>query len=314
MAEFHYSIEALEAEVRSGKSLMMIESIRDEKFNVLIGSERVLTDKDIQKIRGIYRNKPGVTLRVRTVIPHFIDEEKRIKWAAYVISLFSGNEIFQNLSRERKDFVNNYLKSILTDNDYLIWKLSQIKAFSGKIFSHTVNTCFIALITYYTFLQTKLSGMVDPVIIEKIITASLLHNAGLLKFDPKIFEKKRIEIAPNRNSWFYQHPIESFKMIKAENDKHEIPDDVMEAILDNEEFLDGTGGPRGIQGDDLSFLARLISLSSYYELLISEEFTHKTRHYREHIGKLRSDKSKFDPELLEAIDLTFKFLYQVEGK
>jgi HD-GYP domain-containing protein (c-di-GMP phosphodiesterase class II) len=313
MAEFHFTIDALEAEIREGRSLMLIEPIRDEKYNLLIGTEKVLTEKDILKIRE--KTKPGVnhTFRVRTVIPHYIDEEKRIKWAAYIISLFQGNDLFENLSRERKDFVTKYLKSILSENDYIIWKLSQVKAFSKKVFDHSVNTCFTAMITYFTYLNTRLSGMMDPVVIEKVITVSLLHNVGIMKYDPKIFEKKRMEIAPNRNSWFYQHPIEAFKMIKAEGDKHEMPDDVMEAILDSEEFLDGTGGPRGIQGDDLTFLARLVSLCGYFELLLSEEFSHKARHYREYIAKLRGDKSKFDPELLEALDLTFKYLFQAEN-
>lgn len=313
MSEFHFTIDALEAEIRDGKSLILVEPIRDDKFNVLIGSEKVLTDKDVQKIRDRANPRPNTTFRVRTVIPHFIDEDKRIKWAAYVTSLFQGNELYTNLSRERKDFVVKYLKSILSENDYLIWKMSQIKAFSKKVFDHSVNTCFISMITYFTYLNTKLSGMMDPVVIEKVIIVSLLHNMGIMKYDPKIFEKKRIEIAPNRNSWFYQHPIEAFKIIKAEGDKHELPDDVMEAILDSEEFLDGTGGPRGIQGDDLTFLARLVSLCGYFELLISEEFSHKTRHYREYIAKLRGEKEKFDPELLEALDLTFKYLFQAEN-
>jgi len=314
MAEFEYTIDYLESEVRDGRSLMLVESLRDEKYNILIGSEKILTDKDIQKIKDILKDKPYRTFRVNTVIPHYIDEDKRIKWAAYVTSLFQGNELFSNLSRERKDFVTKYLKNILSENDYIIWKLSQIKAFSKKVFDHSVNTCFIALITYFSYLNMKLSGMVDPGIIEKIITATLLHNVGVLKFDPKIFEKKRIEIAPNRNSWFYQHPIEAFKIIKADGDKHEIGEDVMEAILDNEEFLDGSGGPRGIQGDDLSFLTRLVSLCGYFELLLSEEYSHRTRHYREYIAKLRSEKTKFDQELLEALDLTFKYLFQVENQ
>jgi HD-GYP domain-containing protein (c-di-GMP phosphodiesterase class II) len=313
MAEFHYTIDALETEIREGRSLMLYEPIRDDKYNLLIGTEKILTDKDIQKIREKKNPKTNTMYRVRTVIPHYIDEEKRIKWAAYLISLFQGNELFENLSRERKDFVAKYLKSILSENDYIIWKLSQVKAFSKKVFDHSVNTCFMALITYFTYLNTRLSGMMDPVVIEKIITSSLLHNVGILKFDPKIFEKKRMEIAPNRSSWFYQHPIEAFRMIKAEGDKHELPDDVMEAILDSEEFLDGTGGPRGIAGDDITFLARLISLCGYFELLISEEFSHKARHYREYIAKLRGDKGKFDPELLEALDLTFKYLFQAEN-
>lgn len=312
MSEFHYSIDKLEAEIREGKSLMLLESIRDEKFNVLIGTEKILTDKDVQKIRDKTKGGANVTFRVRSVIPHYIDEDKRIKWAAYVISLFQGNEIFVNLSRERKDFVTKYLKSILSENDYIIWKLSQVKAFSKKVFDHSVNTCFMTLVVYFTYLNTRLSGMMDPVVIEKIIVTSLLHNVGILKFDPKIFEKKRMEIAPTRSSWFYQHPIEAFKMIKAEGDKHELSEDVMEAILDSEEFLDGTGGPRGIQGNDISFLARLVSLCGYFELLISEEFSHKARHYREYIAKLRGDKNKFDPELLEALDLTFKYLFQSE--
>jgi HD-GYP domain-containing protein (c-di-GMP phosphodiesterase class II) len=311
MGELLLTVDAIEREIKKGKSFILVESIRDNHFNVLIGTERILTEKDIQKIRERTPEWLEKPVLVRTAIPHYVDDEKRVKWSAYVISLFEGSNIFKKLPREKKDFVIKYIKTILLENDYLIWKLSQIKAYSQKVFDHSINTCFIAIVIYYGYSFLKLSGMVDAKTIERAVEVSLLHNLGLLKMDPAVLEKKRIEIAPMRTDPFYHHTIEAYKLIKSESEKHELCDDVLEAILNNEEFIDGSGGPRGIGGNDLSFVARIVSISSYFDQLLAGEWSFKERSYRDFLAKLRVEKDKFDPGLMEALYNSFTYLVQI---
>ena len=101
------------------------------------------------------------------------------------------------------------------------------------------------------------------------------------------------------------------KYVKSEKDKHELDQEVLGAILQHEERVDGSGGPRGIFGDDLSFLTRLLSVSNYFDLLLRGDYSLRKRPYREYIGKFRTQKEHFDSKLIEAIDLSFKHLFQI---
>jgi HD-GYP domain-containing protein (c-di-GMP phosphodiesterase class II) len=311
MAEMCLTIDALEAEIRGGKKLLLMQPLMDAKSNVLIGTGKILTDRECQRFRDFFPNQQKKQILVRTVIPHFIEEEKRVKWAAYAVSVFEGGEIFKGMARQKKDFVSKYLKNTLIENDYLVWKLSQIKNFSRKLFDHSLNVCCIALATYSTYTQVHMQGMVDAMLVDNVIAASLLHAVGLLKNDPKLLEKKRLELAANSASAFFQYTVESYRLVMAESERHELTDPVNQALLSVEEYLDGTGSPRGISGTDMDFLSRLISLSNYFELLVSGEFSVKPRPYREYVGKIRAEKTKFDPDLMESLDLTFKHLFQI---
>jgi len=220
--------------------------------------------------------------------------------------LVEKEENGQKISPVLPEHVKNYL----IDNDYIIWKLTQLKTHSKKLFDHSINTCCISLITYYGYTFMNQQGMVDAMLVEKIIASSLLHSVGLLKTDPKKLEKKRYEIAPTNLSDFYQHPLEGFKLIKSENIRHELTEDILQSILNHEERVDGSGSPRGLSGNDLDFMTRLLSISNYFNLLISDELSAKPRPYRDYITRLRLEKTKFDEALLESIDLSFKHLFQ----
>jgi HD-GYP domain-containing protein (c-di-GMP phosphodiesterase class II) len=152
--------------------------------------------------------------------------------------------------------------------------------------------------------------MIDARMVENIINASLLHDIGLLKIDPNLLEKRRVEMNVSKDDPFYQHPIDSYKLVKSENQKHEISEDSIQAILNHEEYLDGSGTPRGVQEIDMHILSRIISIANYFELVLSNEFNLRPRHYRDHITRLRLEKTKFDPVLIDAVDMTFKYLFQ----
>jgi len=310
MPELILGLKDLEQKIIEGQAFLLMEPIFDDKRNVLMGTERVLTAKDVDKIRTRVPSAIDKALRVRTTIPHFIAEDLRIKWCAYLISLFEGGEPFKNLPRNTKDFVTKYLKATLSENDYVLWKLSQLKAFSKKIFLHSVNTAFIALIGYYTYNNFNLQGMLDGIMIDRIMTAGFLHDIGFMKFEARIAEKKRVEIPDNEMHRYLQHPIMSFKIIESEKEKHELDKTVFDMILNHEEHIDGSGGPRGLGADGMEFPVRLLSIANYFELLLGGDWSVRPRTNREHMGKLRTSKTVFDEKIVEALDVSFNHLSQ----
>ncbi len=50
----------------------------------------------------------------------------------------------------------------------------------------------------------------------------------------------------------------------------ELPDDVLDIVLHHHEYLDGTGYPHGLKGDQISDLSRLITIADVYAALIEQ--------------------------------------------
>jgi HD-GYP domain-containing protein (c-di-GMP phosphodiesterase class II) len=311
MGELCIKLIDLEREVKNGKSFILCEPIYDSKLGLLIGTEKILVSGDFAKIGQRAGLSPYYEVKVRTAIPHYIEQEKRVQWANYAISYFQQKDLYKNLSDDKKDFIVKYLKSIISENDYLVWKLSQMKSFHKKVFEHVLNTCFIILICYHSYSLMNQSGMVDGKMVEKLVIASLLHSAGVTKFDPKIFDQKRIELSESHEyEEFLKHPIETYKLIQMESSKHEVGEDILQAILCQEEFLDGSGTPRGVLENDMDLLSRFLSISRFFEEIVAGEWSYKARSHHENIGKLRQQRAKFDPLLLKAMDASFKYLFQ----
>ncbi len=304
------SIKELENEIANGKNFVLVEPIYDSKMQVLIGTAKILTIKDVEKIKERCPECLNRKITVKHTIPHYVPEEKRLQWIDYIISYIDKHIYIKSLSKDNKEFISKYIRMALKDSDYVIWKLSQLKSFSQKIFEHTLYTTFVAILTYKNISMAKKQGMIDGNELEKLIYASFLHAIGLTKYDKSFAEKKRIDIdASSEKDNYYQYPLESVKLIHLEKEKHELPEDVIDAILNHNEFLDGTGTPRGIGGNDLSFIARIVGAASYYEWLIRGDYTLKDRDYKTYIEKFRQMKGKLDPEISETIDKEFKHVF-----
>ncbi len=311
MASHFYPLDEILNLIKKGKAFLLVEPLFDEHANLLLGTEKVLTDRDLEKVRNRYPSVFQKPLHVRTTVPHFIAEEQRIKWVAYLLSLFREDEFYRDLSEHSRQFITKYMKNLLVENDYVIWKLSQVKNFSKKLFRHSVHTCFISLILYFYYNQSKFQGMINGHDVNNVISAALLHDIGLMKFPAGVVEKKRIEIPETEFLKYSQHAIYSFQMLEAEASRHELDQEVLDAVLNHEERINGKGFPRGIEVDSMSFLAQLISIADYFSLITLGEWTMRDRPYREHIAKMRKEKDGFNAELVATLDLAFKYLFVV---
>ncbi len=304
------TIKELESEILNGKNFVLVEPIYDSKMQVLIGTSKVLTTKDIEKIKERCPECLEKKICVKHTIPHYVPEEKRIQWIEYVVSYIDKHPYFKTLSKENKEFISKYLKMSLKDSDYVIWKLSQLKTFSLKIFEHTIYTTFVSILAYKYICISKRQGMIDGNELEKLIYVSLLHTIGLTKYDQSFVERKKMDIdASDEKNNYYQYPLESVKLIHSEKEKHEISEDVIDSILNHNEYLDGTGLPRGIGGRDISLLSRIVGAASFYEWLIRGDYTLKEREYKIYLEKFRQLKGKLDQEIIDAIDKTFQHVF-----
>ena len=88
-------------------------------------------------------------------------------------------------------------------------------------------------------------------------TAGLLHDIGMLHVDPKILEPDNALTRKQRRQ-LYTHPLVSASLAGRDG---VYPAEVVRAVAEHQECLDGSGYPRGLAGDGISPLGKLLSLA-----------------------------------------------------
>jgi HD-GYP domain-containing protein (c-di-GMP phosphodiesterase class II) len=125
-------------------------------------------------------------------------------------------------------------------------------------------------------------------------TAGLLHDLGMLHIDAELLDTGN-RLSGDARRPLYVHPMTSSMLIAR---FHEYSKDVSRAILEHHERLDGSGYPRGLVGDAISPLGRLLSLCEVVTAMFDGE-----REYPEQRVSLllRISPGRFDATLVPSI-------------
>jgi HD-GYP domain-containing protein (c-di-GMP phosphodiesterase class II) len=125
-------------------------------------------------------------------------------------------------------------------------------------------------------------------------TAGLLHDLGMLHIDSELLGTDNKLSGDDRRP-IYVHPMTSSMLIAR---FHEYPKTVARAILEHHELLDGGGYPRGLAGDAISPLGRLLSLCEVVTAMFDGE--RKLPEQRVSL-LLRVSPRRFDQNLVPSI-------------
>ena len=138
-------------------------------------------------------------------------------------------------------------------------------------------------------------GLTDEEI-EQAYMAGLLHDIGKIG-TPEAILCKEGSLLPEERRVIGEHPDIGGRIL---NDIKQL-DAVREAVVHHHERLDGSGYPRGVSGDAIPLLARIVGLADSFDAMTS------TRPYRESLPLEnvlaeidRHTGSQFDPRVAEA--------------
>ncbi len=117
---------------------------------------------------------------------------------------------------------------------------------------------------------------------ELVHTAALLHDIGKFAFPDRIL---RGEGPLSEEDWdaIRAHPAEGAKIVS----KVEGYGPVGELILSHHERVDGLGYPRGLRGDEIPALARIIAVADTYDVMTARDSYRTPRSSFEAIRELR---------------------------
>jgi diguanylate cyclase (GGDEF)-like protein/PAS domain S-box-containing protein len=126
--------------------------------------------------------------------------------------------------------------------------------------------------------------------------AGLLHDVGKIGIPDHILYKPE-PLDDDERRAVQQHPLLSEMIIR------EVPQlvDVLDAVRHHHERFDGTGYPRGLLGNEIPLLARVLAIADAYSAMTVDRPYRQALSDQEALAELEAGAgSQFDPELLQA--------------
>ncbi|HEX7436441.1 MAG TPA: HD domain-containing phosphohydrolase, partial [Caldimonas sp.] len=131
--------------------------------------------------------------------------------------------------------------------------------------------------------------------------AGLLHDLGMLHIDPALFDSGD-PLSGDQLNPLYVHPLTSSMLMGRFVD---YPKEVLRAVVEHHEQLDGSGYPRGLIGDAISPLGRLLSLAE----VVTAMFDGGRQYPEQRVSLLlRINPRRYDPALVPSIERLLRAL------
>lgn len=138
--------------------------------------------------------------------------------------------------------------------------------------------------------------------LNDLVTGALLHDIGMIRIPEEILGKDG-SLSEEEQRTIQTYPSHSYRIITGELS---LPDDIGIIALHHQERWSGGGYPRGLNGNNISFNARIVAVADAFEAMLS------TRPYRSSMDGynavraiLRDNGQRFDPEIIKVFIQTF---------
>jgi len=131
---------------------------------------------------------------------------------------------------------------------------------------------------------------------KTLVLGALIHDIGKLEIPRDVLNKKG-KLTDDEWAMVKKHVLWG-KEIASTNEKFK---PLLPLIELHHERFDGTGYPRGLQGEAIPKLARALSVIDSFDAMTTERPYQRTKSYREALAELRAFAGKqFDPLFVEA--------------
>jgi len=202
--------------------------------------------------------------------------------------LFNRNrvEIYSSLLQELKDDIGDEHIDLVSSIKTLI---SIINAKDRYTYGHVERVViFCQLISEYLGLDEHE---------QKILRyGAYLHDIGKIEVSKEILNKK---MPLTKEEWdvLKKHPENGVIILK----QVEALKEVLPVILHHHERYDGTGYPNGLKGEEIPYLARILSVADSFDTMTSNRPYKLRMNYDEAIAEIQKCSNyQFDPEIVKA--------------
>lgn len=225
--------------------------IFDLENGLLVGEGAILTEQIISRLKGkgIQGLYIGDQVSEDIIIPETISAELRNL----------AKECIKTLNVSQTVQVSHSIIDEIMQKQIVSLDMKDIRAFDDYTYSHSVN---VAVLCTVIGIAMKLEQ--DELF--NLVNAAILHDFGKLKISEKIVNKTS-RLTGDEYEIMKSHVDFSYHIVK---DSDEINDAVKEAVYAHHENEDGSGYPRGLTGNQVPRIARILHVADVYDALISE--------------------------------------------
>jgi diguanylate cyclase (GGDEF)-like protein len=132
----------------------------------------------------------------------------------------------------------------------------------------------------------------------------LLHDVGKIAIDQKILNKES-HLTNEEYTEIKKHPEIGYRILSAVNEMSEIA----VYVLAHHERWDGGGYPRGLKGEEIPYLARIITVVDAFDAMTSDRAYRKEMSQEKAFAELkRCAGQQFDPDIVDA------FIHEMESE
>lgn len=170
-----------------------------------------------------------------------------------------------------------------------VQELATLRSLSDHTFVHSVNVCVNSVLIGLHL------GIGGPDL-RALGIGALLHDIGkILCID---LCQKTGTLSEADQARLRQHPIDGFEMLRQH---HEIHLYAAHIAYQHHERVDGSGYPRGLTGDRILLLARIVAAANAYDTMVSDLARPRARSPHEAMRAILDQAERgFDPDVVRA--------------
>ncbi|MCL1065478.1 DUF3391 domain-containing protein [Shewanella olleyana] len=158
-----------------------------------------------------------------------------------------------NSVNDAKDMISSMTNMLLNSDDLVLHLMGDVKP-GDLIYHHSLNVSVMSMM-----LGKSLEWSRED--IELIGLGALFHDVGKLKIPSNILNK-HVQLTKPEQNLIKQHPLMSLNFLKLADT---FPEQAKPMIANHHEFIDGSGYPKGLKGDELDKFSQLITVVNEYD-------------------------------------------------
>lgn len=129
--------------------------------------------------------------------------------------------------------------------------------------------------------------------IRNLREAGFLHDIGKIILDPDILNKNT-PLSYEERKEMEQHPVVGYRILNL----FDTTMDLAEGVFKHHEKWDGTGYPKGLKGEEIPQLARIIAVAESYDAMTHDTYIQAMSREEALLEIGRQSGIKFDPEVV----------------
>lgn len=192
------------------------------------------------------------------------------------------DEIDPSIDKKSLESVENMLNNINMKDKYTYGHSERVVIYAKK---------------FATYLQMKDKDK------KELLLGAYLHDIGKLEISKELLTKRE-KLSESEFNILRQHPTLGSDLVSSIKEFA----DVIPLIKYHHEKYDGTGYPSKLKGDDIPYLARILTIIDSFDAMTSKRPYNIRKDYKQAIGELeKCAGSHFDPELV------YKFIEMLQN-